>query len=144
MTEWSRFLSPARPIGRVVRFSAIGALTTTSYFVLTNLVVTLGMDAKTASVVIYLLLMPISFLGHRRLTFASRGRAAPEWLKFCLVHAINLIGVYVLSWFAIDRNGLPPWLAFMFISIAAPGVNFIAFHLWVFSHRNAEINHDVV
>jgi putative flippase GtrA len=137
-------LSDSQVIGRFLRFSAIGAGTTLGYFALTNVAVTLcGSGPKSASIGVYLLLMPISFMGHRHLTFASSGQTFLEGIRFCSIHAINLIVAFGISLIAVDRSGLPPWTAFLIISAAVPVVNFIAFQTWVFSNKDTRTRHDV-
>ena len=124
---------------RVAVFSAVGAVATLGYLVLTNAAVSLGgIEPKAASVAIYLLLMPASFLGHRRITFASRGSASLEGVRFCAVHAINIALAYSVSAIAIGYFALPPWTAFLVISVIVPIVNFLVFHFWVFIPEASE------
>jgi putative flippase GtrA len=144
MSRLFEALSPSRLTGRLARFSIVGALSTAGYFLLTNGAVALGTNATTASVVVYLALMPLSFLGHRHVTFASRGRSLREWARFCFVHVFNIAGVYAISRILVDGQGAPPWLAFLLISAFVPAVNFVAFQLWVFSPRSPGIKHDFV
>jgi putative flippase GtrA len=119
---------------RLSRFFGIGAVATLGYFVLTNVAVSLyGVGPKTASVGVYLLLMPLSFIAHRWWTFASSGHVVREWVRFCGVHAVNLMIAYEVSSIVAVRDALPPWLAFLIISLVVPAVSFIAFQLWVFT-----------
>jgi putative flippase GtrA len=136
-SAWLRLLAdPPTTSVRLSRFLGVGAITTVGYLVLTNAVILLfGAGPRVTSVGVYLLLMPLSFLAHRRVTFVSQGRAASEWVRFCGVHACNLIIAYAISSFAGANGYLPVWLAFLVISIVVPIVNFIAFQVWVFTLR---------
>lgn len=133
-----------RMAGRLTRFSFVGAASTLSYFILTNAAAQLGMGAELASVLCYLLLMPPSFLGHRRMTFASRGNAARQWLRFCLVHSVNIVLVYAIAWLVVGRHNAPPTLAFLLSSVFVPIINFVLFQLWVFSPRPSGDENDFI
>jgi putative flippase GtrA len=137
VSELRGFLSMSPLIRRLFRFFGVGAMTTTAYFVFTNAAVSLGgFGAKSASVGIYLLLLPISFWAHRRVTFASRGQAFLEWVRFCSVHAVNILIAFEVSALAVDRHILPLWIAFLIVSISVPIVTFAAFQMWVFSSKS--------
>ncbi len=143
ISELRSFVSTSPVIRRLFRFFGVGATTTLAYLALTNAAVSLGgLGAKTASVGVYLLLMPISFWAHRRITFGSRGQVALEWIRFCGVHAANLFIAFEVSAIAVDRNALRPWMAFLIISVAIPIVNFAAFQMWVFASKSTRGRHD--
>ncbi len=122
---------------RLLKYVVIGAAITLAYFALTNAAVSFGgIGAKTASVGVYLVMLPIAFVAHRRITFASRGQMLFEWVRFCSVNAANLLIVFEVSAIAVDRYALPPWIAFLIISVFIPIVNFVAFQMWVFASKS--------
>ncbi len=128
---------------RLLKYVVIGAAITLAYFALTNAAVSFGgIGAKTASVGVYLVMLPIAFVAHRRITFASRGQMLFEWVRFCSVNAANLLIVFEVSAIAVDRYALPPWIAFLIISVFIPIVNFVAFQMWVFASKSTRGRHD--
>ncbi|RWH70278.1 GtrA family protein [Mesorhizobium sp.] len=120
-----------------ITFCAVGLFNTGAYFAIANCLHLLFSLTETVSAyAAYLALVPISFLGHRRLTFASQGAVLGEWTKFCIVQALNLLLIWVVT--LLSREGyLAGWQTFAVISVAIPALNFVAFQAWVFARKLA-------
>ena len=102
-----------RYVRRIAAFASIGAFNTVAFFLIsTGLFQWAGLSAIVAGYVAYAVLVPVSFFGHRRITFSSDGAITAEWVRFC-------------------------WVSFALISVLIPALNFVIFQLWVFSGRTA-------
>lgn len=113
-------------------FAAVGGANTAGYFVLAMLLAAAGLTDTVAAYVAYFCMVPLSFIGHRRLTFASDGDAKAEWLRFCWVQAASLTVIWSIT--QLNEAGyLTGWATFAAISILIPLINFICFQLWVFA-----------
>ncbi|WP_271894148.1 GtrA family protein [Candidatus Phyllobacterium onerii] len=123
---------------RPLIFIAVGLVNTGAFFVLANLFTyAIGFSPKIAAYISYAILMPVSFFGHRRITFGSKGTMLWEWAKFCATQAAN-VGIIGLVTEAADSFPiLVGWLSFAIISIIIPALNFMIFHLWVFSKNSS-------
>ncbi|MDH4984434.1 GtrA family protein [Aminobacter anthyllidis] len=121
-------------LSRVATFSLIGGLNTAAFFVLANLLgYRLGLSADVAAYLAYAALLPVSFFGHRRYTFMSRGRIGTQWAKFIIVQATGLGVIKVATSLAV-----PGWMAFGLISVAIPLINFVVMQAWVFCEPEAK------
>lgn len=124
-------------VRQIAIFGMIGLTNTLAYFVLANVLHSFaGVDQAAVSYGAYIILVPVSFLAHRRLTFASKGRASVEWIKFCFVQAGNLLIISCVTIVA-RYTEAPAWSSFAAISILIPALNFVMLQLWVFTRRSA-------
>jgi putative flippase GtrA len=119
---------------RFVIFFAVGLINTGAFFVLaTVLTYFFQFGTKTSAYTAYAFLVPISFFGHRRITFGSNGPVSREWIKFCVIQVTNLFVITVVTHWAEVSPLLSGWPSFAVISVFIPIMNFIVFQLWVFS-----------
>lgn len=126
-----------RHLRRLTAFVGIGAFNTIAFFLIsTALFQWAGLSATVAGYIAYAVLVPVSFFGHRRITFSSNGAITREWLRFCVIQAVNLAIVGVVTAFA-ESGYMPGWVSFALISVLIPALNFVIFQLWVFSGRAA-------
>ncbi|WP_157213324.1 GtrA family protein [Rhizobium sp. CF122] len=120
-----------------MKFVLIGIVNTLAYFVIANLFVYgLGMGRSIAAFATYALLVPVSFLAHRRITFRSKGSAMREWAKFCVMQFVSIAVIAAVNR---EMSGLPQsdsWVVFGIISVLIPLINFAAMQLWVFAARH--------
>lgn len=120
---------------RLIRFGAVGLFNTLAYFVLANaLHYALGVPTAYVSYLAYFALVPVSFLGHKRITFETKGRTLQEFSKFVLIQAVNLV-IIALANLTANRMAAPGWASFAIISIAIPSINFVVLQIWVFAER---------
>lgn len=117
-------------------FLAIGAFNTGAFFVLANVLSYLfEFGPRTTAYISYMILIPVSFLGHRRITFASKGPLSREWIKFCVIQGTNILIIALVTEAADQVPVLAGWVSFAIISILIPILNFIVLQLWVFSKK---------
>ena len=124
---------------RISTFAMVGFFNTAVYFALANILVKFGVSETIAAYAAYGALMPISFIGHRKLTFLSKGRLGVEWLRFCAVQITNITIIFVVT--NLSKSGyFAGWLTFAIISVLIPMLNFLLFQLWVFAvpHQKTE------
>lgn len=120
---------------RIARFAAVGLFNTLAYFVLANsLHYAFGMTAELASYAAYFIMVPVSFIGHKRVTFGTKGHALQELTKFSMLQAANLCVIAAAN-LATKTFNAPGWVAFALISIAIPAINFVVMQIWVFVVR---------
>lgn len=120
---------------RIVRFAAVGLFNTIAYFVLANaLHYAFGMTTELASYVAYFVMVPISFIGHKRVTFGTKGQALQEFTKFAILQIANIVVIAAAN-LVTKTLAAPGWVAFALISIAIPAINFVVMQIWVFVIR---------
>ena len=123
---------------RVVVFLGVGLFNTGAFFVLANvLAYLLDFGPRAAAYISYALLIPVSFLGHRRITFGSNGNVSREWIKFCFIQLTNILIIAGVTQAAETFPMLAGWVSFAIISILIPALNFVVFQLWVFSNKRS-------
>jgi putative flippase GtrA len=121
-------------IRRLVTFGAIGLFNTAAFFVLASIFSYAWAFGETsAAYTSYAILMPVSFIGHRRLTFRSDGSISKEWTKFCMIQVTNLLVIGIVTGLSRDYALISGWIAFAVISILIPVLNFIVLQIWVFA-----------
>ena len=86
-------------IWQFIRFGIVGAGSGFVYALVTWLGVQFaGLPPPQASVIGYLVSIPMNFLGQRNFAFLSKGSKRLEFVKFCLVHALNAMLAHVVMW----------------------------------------------
>lgn len=129
MPEW-------RKKWRLPIFLAIGLFNTGAFFVLASILTYFfGFGPRAAAYISYAVLIPVSFFGHRRITFGSNGSVSWEWVKFCVIQITNILIIGLVTSVAEEIPVLAGWVSFAIISILIPVLNFIVLQLWVFSKK---------
>ncbi len=122
---------------RMITFAAIGVANTSLYFLLANALVYLGrLEQDVASYLAYVTLLPVSFFGHRKVTFGSKGRAVGEWTRFCLMQAVCIFIIAGVNFWFAGLSRAHSWVAFAIISVLIPSTSFVAMQMWVFAKRH--------
>ncbi|MER9295805.1 GtrA family protein [Mesorhizobium sp. M0621] len=128
-------MTSSTSLRQFVVFCAVGLVNTGAYFAVANGLHLLGGFTETASAYLaYGALVPVSFIGHRKLTFASDAAVLGEWAKFCVVQAMSLLVISVTTYSA-HQGYFSGWQTFAIISIAIPALNFLTFQAWVFARK---------
>lgn len=132
-------------VARLLRFAVVGGSTSGLYVLVVAVLVELGeIVPGLAAALAYVLLLPISFLGHKHATFRSSWPLWPEVARFLGLHGITaLVSVSVMG-VAVNGLDLPHWGGSVAISVLAPVINFVLLHFWVFhsSRQGAHISSD--
>jgi putative flippase GtrA len=119
-------------IFQFLRYVLVGGAATVadygSYYLLTR---ASGMDSLTANPLSYMAGNVISFLGHRNVTFRSRGRVSSQYLRFICVTVVG-IAISQLAIWSLLRLGAHDLVSKAF-SVAASGFfNYTANRFWTF------------
>lgn len=130
-------LKSTKSIKQLITFGAIGLFNTGAFFMIANVLhVSLDFGEISAAYLSYGILVPLSFIGHRRLTFRSNGRMSREWVKFCVIQAVNLLLIWTVTSLSQAFPLISGWPTFATISVLIPFLNFIVFRVWVFSTKS--------
>ncbi|MER9693849.1 GtrA family protein [Mesorhizobium sp. M0179] len=131
---WSWAMGRSEP-ARILRFAAIGGVSTLIYAVLTLALSALhgfGRPAAIASVAGYGAGAVFSYCGHRFVTFMSDGSIGFEIVRFACATAIGFLLSVGLAMILTDVAGLPPLVPVAIASILVPVLNFIILRKFVF------------
>ena len=124
-------------LGRIVRFGTVGIAATLTYaasaFILSYGPPSALLSAAAASFVAYVIAMPVSYLGHKHLTFGSHGAHILEAPRF-LASAVLGIGIScLLPLIVVDGLALAPAVSIILACILVPVINFVVLESWVFA-----------
>ena len=115
-------------------FGAIGIFNTIAFFVLANAFHSFWLSNEAyAAYLAYAVLLPASFMGHRRLTFRSAGPLRKEWIKFCVIQSVNFLIIGAVTSLSTTFPYIAGWPSFAIVSILIPLLNFCIFQVWVFA-----------
>lgn len=124
---------------RLLRFAAAGGISTALYGLFAwSFIGLAGVPPLIATVLGYLLVLPVNFLLQKLFTFRSGAPAAVEAPRFVLVHGANIavsaLGMHVL----VDRLHADYRVGIVLTMALVPVATFLAMHLWVFGKRTTE------
>ncbi|KAB0682636.1 GtrA family protein [Aureimonas leprariae] len=125
-------MGPQAP-AEALRFAGVGLLATALYAALASWgTASLDLPPAMASLFAYALAGVFSYFAHRRVTFRSNLRHRETSPRFALLsvsgYAIALAAPILL----VDMAGLPAPVAFAFVSLAVPALNFLLMRRLVF------------
>jgi putative flippase GtrA len=125
-----------RRFERVVRYIVVGGGVTLFYSLLTVALVSgrLVNDPTAASAMASLISLPLSFLVHRRFTYADAGSDRSQWQRFVTIAASNF-AFTVASMKAVDLLHWPYWIGLVAGWVVIPMLNYTINALWVFRTR---------
>jgi putative flippase GtrA len=129
-------LGSGHVIARLARFGLVGVASGLSYAAATALLVS-GLRAGPvhASLVGYVLSVPVSFLGHRGFSFRSRGHLSTEARRFLVSQALNLSVAALVMDRAKALHVSYLWGVGATI-VLIPIANFLMMHFWVFGRED--------
>ena len=118
---------------RAVRFLGVGIVSTLTNFALSFcLVGFFQVDVRLANAVGYVMGMAVSYLGHRHVTFNSRGSVVREGWKFLVMHGFNLgLSTLVLA-ALVDGLGINRYASLVIANIFVMISSFLIMQFWVF------------
>ncbi|MDG4894590.1 GtrA family protein [Mesorhizobium sp. WSM4976] len=121
---------------RILRFAAIGGLSTLTYAVLTLALSDrhgLGMPVTFASMAGYGAGAVFSYCGHRIVTFMSDGAVGFEIPRFAGATAIGFLLSFALAAVLTDLGGLSPSVPVALSCVLVPALNFVLLRKFVFA-----------
>jgi putative flippase GtrA len=125
-----------RRFERVIRYVLVGGGVTLFYTLVTATLISgkIIADPTLASAIASVVTLPISFLVHRRFTYADTKREQGQWERFALIAVANFV-VNVGAMKAADAMHFPYWSALAFGWVVVPVVNYAINVLWVFRSK---------
>jgi len=122
---------------RLFRFAWVGIFSGLMYMLVVGFYVEIAtFGAKWSSVFGYITVLPVNFIGHRKLTFRSANNALPEVFRFLSVHTIN-VGISVAGMYGVvDLLGYSHWFGSLTAVVLVPISTFLMMDRWVFTSHN--------
>ncbi len=118
----------------LVNFGAVGIAATMTYFILAvGLQATLIPNPIIASITAYGFSAILSYFGHQFLTFRSGQLHSVGMPRFVVTASFGFFLVWLIPKLFDEYMHLAPVIAYGFISVAIPILNFFILRFWVFS-----------
>ena len=125
--------TPPSTAGKIARFAIVGGLSTVAYGACTWLAVEgLSMPPLLATIVGYLVVIPVNFGLQRSFTFRSTGMLRAQVPRFLLVHACNMAASFAAMWCVVEWIGADYRWGIAATMTLVPILVFIALDAWVF------------
>jgi len=120
-----------------MRFASVGMVSGLLYVAaVAFLVEIMALEAVWASVLGYAIAIPVSFFGHRNITFRSDGQVSGEFLRFFLVHVCGLTVSFFSMNLATQILGLSYWVGMISVVLLVALISFVIMNSWVFMSSN--------
>ncbi|MEP1649727.1 MAG: GtrA family protein [Paracoccaceae bacterium] len=122
-------------LNRLLRFALVGGAATLLYGGLSLILLYgLGMAAMTAHLMSYALVIPLSFLGQKRITFDFKGNQGKAFLRFVVTSLLGLSLSTAAVW-AIKTAGYLPLYGTIAAMLVVPVISYLMMAFWVFLER---------
>lgn len=120
---------------QLIRYGLIGAASNAAIYFIYLLITYLGMEAKSAMTLVYIVGAFIGFVGNRKWTFAHRGDSSSAALRYVLAHLCGYLVNLLILYTFVDRLGYAhQWVQAAAIIVVA-GFLFVIFKYFVFNER---------
>ena len=120
-------------MAKLFRFGLAGGLSTLLYGVCAwCLVYLIALPPVVASIIAYLLAIPVSFILQRQFAFRSLGNARAELPRFLLVQGTNLVASTATMHAVVNVFHANPTIGVLITMMVIPLLSFVMMHLWVF------------
>ena len=117
-------------------FCVVGGSTSLCYAIFVEVLIDVFLVSQAiAASIAYLLMLPISFLGHKLLTFRSKERTLSQSFRFFTMHGITALVCAFIMWIMTVQVGTTHWFGSAAIIIIAPAINYIMMEVWVFAKQ---------
>jgi putative flippase GtrA len=122
-----------RRFQRLIRYGLVGIGVSLLYTALTVLFYKGGLigDPTLASAVATLITIPVSFLVHRRTTYADAARHPAQAWRFVIIGASSFV-IATGTMKLVDINHWPYWLGLIAAWLLIPAANYVINALWIF------------
>lgn len=120
---------------QLIRYGLVGLASNAAIYFIYLLITYLGMEAKSAMTLVYVLGATIGFVGNRKWTFAHRGDSSSAALRYVLAHLCGYLMNFLILYLFVDRLGYAhQWVQAAAIVIVA-GFLFVVFKYFVFNEK---------
>lgn len=122
---------------KFLRFGLVGATSGLIFAIATTVFIKLGSGEKIASILAYIVSMPVNFIGSRTFAFRSESGLLGDAMRFCAVHVANMAVTAAAMGAAVNGLGLHYGYGIAGAILAVPAVNFMLMNLWVFRRQRS-------
>ena len=120
---------------QLIRYGLVGVASNAAIYLVYLLLTYLGMEAKSAMTLVYLIGASIGFVGNRKWTFAHRGDSRSAALRYVLAHVFGYMLNFLILYTFVDRFGYAhQWVQAAAIIIVAAFL-FVIFKYFVFNEK---------
>jgi putative flippase GtrA len=120
---------------QLIRYGLVGVASNAAIYLVYLLITYLGMEAKSAMTLVYIVGASIGFVGNRKWTFAHRGDSSSAALRYVLAHMFGYMLNFLILFTFVDRLGYAhQWVQAVAIIIVA-GFLFVIFKYFVFNEK---------
>lgn len=120
---------------QLIRYGLVGVASNAAIYLVYLLLTYLGMEAKSAMTLVYLIGASIGFVGNRNWTFGHRGGSSSAALRYVLAHVFGYMLNFLILYAFVDRLGYAhQWVQAAAIIIVA-GFLFMIFKYFVFKEE---------
>lgn len=120
---------------QLIRYGLVGVASNAAIYLVYLLLTYLGMEAKSAMTLVYLIGASIGFVGNRKWTFAHRGDPGSAAMRYVLAHVLGYTLNFLILYAFVDRLGYAhQWVQAAAIIIVA-GFLFVIFKYFVFNEK---------
>ncbi len=124
---------------RILRFAIVGGVSTIAYGVVTLAAVEIvGLQPLLATVLGYLLVVPLNFVLQRTFTFRSSNDMASEIPRFLLVHGLNIAASFAVMLCVVNLLDADYRWGIAATMTLVPVLVFLALETWVFRQRRTD------
>ncbi|QIB32703.1 GtrA family protein [Ancylobacter pratisalsi] len=121
------------PLFRLARFVLVGAAASLTYIVVSALLHRAGgVDKFTASALGYVVAIPVSFVGHKRVTFRDTGRWRVQAGRFGFLQGVNIAVVLLAVYVTQPLGEAGYWIGLLLGVVLMPLTSFLAMHFFIF------------
>jgi len=133
----SKRVSGGAWISLLSRFAVVGGLATSTYLVISNVLIFLQiLSGAMASAVAYILAMLVSYAGQSRFTFRVENGDSKQPVRF-IAMSICGIGISYFNVFAAENLfRVDPFWGTLATAFAVPAVSFLLMKFWVFPQKS--------
>jgi putative flippase GtrA len=121
--------------GRLFRFVVVGAGAACLLFVLTFLLVSIGLPPLSGSVLAYAVCIAIAYVAQRDWTFRDRQNRGNSFRRYLMVQAGCAVFSGLISHVSVEWFGMTPLAMSAMTTIAASAASYMVTSTWVFPDR---------
>lgn len=115
----------------LIRYGVVGVGQNLASYAVILVLLTLGVQAWQAMVVLYPVAVLVTFLINRGWSFQGRDRHPAQLARYVIVYVVSYPLAVAMVW-ALERGGTPGWAASAIAIVAAAIWMFGLMNLWVF------------
>jgi len=129
--------NPRASLGQLLRYGLVGAAVNLGGYLLFLLITWLGMEAKAAMTLLYVVGASVGFWGNRNWTFAHRGSVVGPAFKYFGAHVCGYSLDYAMLAIFVDRLHFSYRVVQAVAMVVVAGLLFVTFKYFVFPRSDS-------